>query len=360
MKIAFLGDIALYGKFDRTENLDLDDYFQDVKPLLDECDFVVANLEVPFYSNNDNLRYKSVAISSNPINIDILSYLNISIVNISNNHMGDFGLSSVTETVDLLESNNISWFGAKKKTYQLEYENNRIFFSGYCSYNTDGGYVGDKRGPDALKYKEVIKFLEKSNELGAFPVVSVHYGEENVLMPSRDARDFANSVATKFDFFYYGHHPHVINGSEKICNSEVFYSLGNFIFDDVYDKNNNLIVEQNDLNKKSIIVILELQDSKLLNKEVVGIQLTEKKMLINCDEAESLFNTCCELLKLDLTSYLSKRKEMIKKATEKLHSRRNLDYYISRLSAYTIFRVFSRKINRLKHNLYFRMYIRDK
>ena len=49
MKIAFLGDIALFGKFSTSKNSkdDLFRYLSLVKDALQEYDIVVANLETP-------------------------------------------------------------------------------------------------------------------------------------------------------------------------------------------------------------------------------------------------------------------------------------------------------------------------
>ena len=63
-------------------------------------------------------------------------------------------------------------------------------------------------------------------------------------MPSSDDVKFARHLANQFNYVYYGHHPHVIQGFERVNKSTIFYSLGNFIFDDVYtskDKEKPLI-----------------------------------------------------------------------------------------------------------------------
>ena len=45
MRLAFVGDIALFGKFDLRRN-NLGDYFSDVKSILDGCDYRIGNLEL--------------------------------------------------------------------------------------------------------------------------------------------------------------------------------------------------------------------------------------------------------------------------------------------------------------------------
>ncbi len=48
MKIALLGDIALFGKYNVNKNPDVYLYFEDVAKLLGKFDYVIGNLETPF------------------------------------------------------------------------------------------------------------------------------------------------------------------------------------------------------------------------------------------------------------------------------------------------------------------------
>lgn len=48
MKIALLGDIALFGKYDVNKNSDVYLYFEEVAKLLGKFDYVIGNLETPF------------------------------------------------------------------------------------------------------------------------------------------------------------------------------------------------------------------------------------------------------------------------------------------------------------------------
>lgn len=48
MKIALLGDIALFGKYDVNKNPDIYVYFEEIAKLLCKFDYVIGNLETPF------------------------------------------------------------------------------------------------------------------------------------------------------------------------------------------------------------------------------------------------------------------------------------------------------------------------
>ena len=48
MKIALLGDIALFGKYDVSINTNVYEYLEDVARFLSKFDYVIGNLEAPF------------------------------------------------------------------------------------------------------------------------------------------------------------------------------------------------------------------------------------------------------------------------------------------------------------------------
>lgn len=70
MKIALLGDIALFGRMSMTENEELHDYFLDISDYLSCFDYVVGNLETPFSIAKKTNGAKSAFICSNPVSND--------------------------------------------------------------------------------------------------------------------------------------------------------------------------------------------------------------------------------------------------------------------------------------------------
>ncbi|KJF91577.1 hypothetical protein UB42_01845 [Photobacterium leiognathi] len=305
MKIAFVGDIALFGKFDLNKNKDIKNYFSDIKPILDSCDICVGNLEAPFINKSKKHGNKSAYISSSFENINILKHLNINTVCLSNNHIFDFGPNGLNETITLLEENNIDWFGVKGKDFINE--ELKLAFHGYCSYNTNPLGLDKKNGVNALKYSLVENKFKFYSSQGYLNILSVHSGIEHVNLCSVDDIKFARKLADINNYVYYGHHPHVLQGVEKFKNSVLAYSLGNFCFDDLYDeRTSNLLIKQSDNNKSSIILILEYDGNNITMKYIPIFQ-GEEKMLINSSVANDIYNKANEYLKLPLSSYLRTR-----------------------------------------------------
>jgi poly-gamma-glutamate synthesis protein (capsule biosynthesis protein) len=81
---------------------------------------------------------------------------------------------------------------------------------------------------DLVRYERIIR--EASQKVDVV-VVSVHWGDEFVTSPSPDQIEAASRFAKAGATIQFGHHPHVYQGYTSIDQSQVYYSLGNFITD---------------------------------------------------------------------------------------------------------------------------------
>ena len=77
----------------------------------------------------------------------------------------------------------------------------------------------DKAKEDIAKYRDKVDVL----------MVAMHWGEEYTHTPVREQRDIANFLADQKVDIVIGAHPHVVEPIEKIGDTLVIYSLGNFI-----------------------------------------------------------------------------------------------------------------------------------
>ncbi len=64
VKIALLGDICLTGKFDLESNPEVYSQFEQIKSVLADYDFVLANLESPFTDQSSSRVCKAIHIKS--------------------------------------------------------------------------------------------------------------------------------------------------------------------------------------------------------------------------------------------------------------------------------------------------------
>ena len=359
MKIAFLGDIAFHGKFCIESNNNLYEYFDDARKFLSNCDYVVGNLETPFVIKAEKSGCKSAYISSLTKNVELLKFLNVNAVNLSNNHIFDFGLEGFEDTVNTLKDNDIEWFGASSKDLLISSQE-KIAFHGYCSYNTNPIGIKSKFNPSGITPLKIDSLYENARSYqskGYLNVISVHSGIEHVTIPSLDDLNFARKLSKKIPYIYYGHHPHVMQGIETMGNSLIAYSLGNFCFDDVYDvyddKKDKPIVTQSEENKASIILIVDVVDGKIVDYKSVGIYQSDTKLVVNSLESEKKCAIYSKYLNLKNDDFSRERKKQILAINSSRNSDRDIAWLINRFNFDTITRVLERFYNRYNYKKHF-------
>jgi poly-gamma-glutamate synthesis protein (capsule biosynthesis protein) len=240
-KILFVGDM-MFDRYIRQvgERKGEDFIFScgNLSNFLKDSDLVVGNLEGPI-TDNPSVSMGSVIESPEnytftfpPSTAKLLAKNNIKIVNLGNNHIGNFGQEGIASTEKYLAEAGVDYFESLPPN-PSPWERGNISF---ISYNEFGGESAQKV---AQKISE-----ERSN--GQMVFVYAHWGDEYVGVPQR-VKDVANLFAKNGADLVVGTHPHIILPSEIINNSIVYYSLGNFISDQYWDKSvsTGLVLEVN-------------------------------------------------------------------------------------------------------------------
>ena len=239
IKFLAVGDIMLSRgvnrAIEREGNLLLP--FSQLSDLLSSTDFNFGNLESPV-SGNDKIMGRGLVFNTHQHDLSGLVKYNFKIVNLANNHAMDQGLKGLRFTQKYLDKLDISYLGVgenKILAWQpklIEMNGIKVGFIGasYSSIN-DGGVIRNNfvARTDEFEYlKESIKQLKNESD---FIVVTMHSGIEYKRNPNRSQINFARTAIDEGADLVIGSHPHWIQTFEKYHGKYIFYSLGNFIFD---------------------------------------------------------------------------------------------------------------------------------
>ena len=332
MKIALLGDVALFGQ-NTVVNKECYTRYLPIKEELDKCDYVIANLETPLTSCNKTVKGKSAYLKGSIADVEILEYLNITHVTLANNHMYDYNKQGLQETIEVLESKGIEWYGVNDKSVVIKDVNNSIALLGYCCYSTNGkGFENSCPFINVLDPVKVELDINKAIKRGFYPIVSMHWGQEHVHYPNYDHIKMARKICKGKKLTIHGHHPHVIQGIDYFEGCLIAYSLGNFCFDDIYTgKSKHPLVKLSKDNQNSFILIIELNNNEVSDYKCVPFSFEYGVYRISYDlleriiewsdfinEPEEKYNS---IRLKDLTNYLNNRKKL-----------RDLEWYIKRLN----------------------------
>jgi len=229
-KFLFLGDFFYDYDYIKDDIEELASYVQ-------ENDLeVILNLEGTYKDEKD--RYtKIIMLDQSKKVIDALQKLNVTAVNIANNHMMDWGRESLKELINDLDRANIPHFGAGTNlnkalnSHIIEYEDLKIGFLGFAWLSDPLSYARKERaGVAPLKRRYVLKKVEELNKKVDRLVLSAHWGYEYERYPLPIHRKLAHDCIDRGVDLVIGHHPHIIQVKEKYKEKPIYYSLGNFYF----------------------------------------------------------------------------------------------------------------------------------
>ena len=361
MKIALLGDIALFGHGSIDKNPLAKDFFKDIANHLEKYDYVVGNLETPFSSQKKKHGAKSAYLYSEPINIEILKWLHINAVTLANNHIFDYGKEAFELTQELLDKAGIAWFGVNGKEHFIEKDSNKIAFTGFCCYSSNpidcvkyGQY-----GVNEFDVENAFNILSRYHSDGYLNICAVHAGIEHVNYPSVDTIKVAKKLSGIGNVIYYGHHPHVAQPVQTIDNSLIAYSLGNFCFDDTYtDNSSKAFIELSEDNRNSFILSITIENNLIERFEIVPIYIgTEKIQLGRGVDRQQLDNYLYKIENMSKNDYVLMRKEQRAAWVDARKAKRNISWFLKRLRMRYAKLVFSVIINIKKYNKHVKRYL---
>lgn len=227
-KILFVGDMF----FDRyirqvSEREGGDFIFSCIDNFLKDADAVVGNLEGPITDNPSVSEGSEIGSPDNyvftfpPSTAKLLAKNNIKIVSLDNNHTNNFGKEGIASTKEYLSKAGVNYFG-NYTIYRTKYGNTNISF---ISYNEFGGESIEK----------IVKEIREEKNKGQMVFVYAHWGDEYVAPPARVKNAAKLFVQSGADLIV-GSHPHIVQESEIYKGKHIYYSLGNFIFDQYWNK----------------------------------------------------------------------------------------------------------------------------
>ena len=212
------------------ETVSPDFIFSCIYHVLKEADFAVGNLEGPI---TENLSVSKSGDLGNPDHFrftfpvetaGLLKRNNFGAVSLGNNHIGNFGTEGIAETKRHLDGAGVGYFGGLKGDEPVfRTEKNGVPLS-FVGYNQFGG----------ADVKAVSETVTKENASGRRVIVYAHWGDE--YSTSTDSlRPIALALSEAGASAIIGSHPHVVMPHEFINDTLVYYSLGNFIFDQYWN-----------------------------------------------------------------------------------------------------------------------------
>lgn len=294
IKVVAVGDILLGRGVESRLKRDNKDYtypFLKVADILKQGDIVFANLEEAITSRTHSLtgiKQGGKYVLKNEVDaIKGLEYAGFNLFSLANNHILDYYEEGLFDTQAILTQYGMAYSGAGKNIEEAKkpaiIEKNGVKV-GLLSY-TDMAEVTYKGNPPLMfiagenkagvakrptKFDDTIKGeIEKLRKEVDILMVSLHWGYEESFEIWDSQVEFAHKLMDNGVDVILGHHAHQFQGIEIYNGKPIFYSLGNFIFD------------QNDPeNQEAFIMNMEFADNKLVSLEGIPVRTIDKTQVV--------------------------------------------------------------------------------
>ena len=232
-KLLFLGDVMLDRDIRRFGMLD--DYtslWGNSREVFKDYDTVIFNLEGPITDNASVSRGSDINTAENTtftFSQEILSGLPPAIdfvMHIGNNHILDFSYEGLFSTENILRTNNVKYFGdVAAPTYVpdgIALHNDLVSLVSFNEFLGDG-------------VARTVRNIKAQKEHSLFVIVYTHWGAEYERVQPAYIKKLAHEFIDAGADLVVGTHPHVVSEIEVYKGKRIYYSLGNFIFDQYWD-----------------------------------------------------------------------------------------------------------------------------
>lgn len=262
-RISFLGDISLNHRYTKLHSERINP-FAGLSEILSRSDLNVGNLEC--FSEGDSENYaRKPRLSTKIQTLSLLNKIPLSIACLANNHVADNLEKGFTNTINELDRLKIGYLGASKNfgeeskpVFKIINEV-KICILNYVSQDTDPMIPKDcKIQLNMLDRVKVLSDIKSYRNEVDYIVLVLHWGGivENSYYPDWEQPKIAREFIDAGVDLIIGHHSHTIQPYEIYKGKYIFYSIGNFCFDNILHEE-KLYSKLNGRKKKSIIVTAE-------------------------------------------------------------------------------------------------------
>lgn len=171
----------------------------------------------------------AMQFSTSPQSLSLLKALNVSHASLANNHSRDHGREGYTFARTSLADIGIEPFGDAVTVSSSSLTYTSVGSTTIAVLGIHTLFVP----PDRIIMKNLLNEAKTKSDL---QFVYIHWGDEYELVHNRSQEELATWFASEGVDAVIGHHPHVVQDIGLIGTMPVFYSLGNFVFDQYFSE----------------------------------------------------------------------------------------------------------------------------
>lgn len=216
--------------------------FEKTSDILGSGDFSFGNLETSI-TEGPIVKTGSMMFRADPGVEQALAENEFQVLSLANNHTPNYGQKGLLDTFNYLEKAKIEFVGAGRNSKEsrtpkiIDRSEMQIAFLAYNDTDVvpDSYEAGANTAGTAFMNIATIKDdIDYARQQSDVVIVSMHSGIEYTPGPNHRQIEFAHAAIDAGAEIVIGHHPHVVQSVEEYRGKLIIYSLGNFIFDQMW------------------------------------------------------------------------------------------------------------------------------
>lgn len=206
------------------------------------CDYMVLNNEFSISNRGKAMKGKAYTFRAPRRNVKLLRQLGVDAVSLANNHVYDYGERAFLDTLSALENNGIKYTGGGKDSKEAKkpvYFQSKGKTIAVIAATRAEKYIltpaAGKHSPGVFRTyddTQYVRAIRKAKKKADVVIAFVHWGTEYSTKlesaQTSQAKDYINAGAD----VVVGAHTHCLQGVGYYKGKPIFYSLGNYWFNE--------------------------------------------------------------------------------------------------------------------------------
>lgn len=237
----------------RMEEKGIDYPATDILDWFKSADLVHVSNEAPFYSECPPAKplREEARFCSDPGYIGLLKTIGANLIELTGNHLLDWGADAFLETLALYQKDGYHTYGGganieeAQKPLEVEDHGNRLVFIGCNAVGPQSDLAtGDHPGAAPCDFEKIKKWIEEYLAKGYLPVVTFQHFELDDFKPQSTQRTDSKNVSAAGAVIVSGSQAH--HAQCTFLNGERFihYGLGNLFFDQMMKENRPAFIDR--------------------------------------------------------------------------------------------------------------------
>jgi hypothetical protein len=208
-----------------------------VAPALRRADVAFGNLECAVSTRGFPVP-KQFNFRGRPPALRVMAtFAGFDVLNLANNHVGDYGTAAMLDTIKLVRRNGMSAVGAGGSLASaaaprvVERLGLKIAFVGFSDILPASFFAGpDRAGTQQATPENIASSVRQASRRADVVIATFHWGVERATVEDARQRGFASQALAAGADAVIGAHPHVLQPIRRNGRKLTAYSLGNFVF----------------------------------------------------------------------------------------------------------------------------------